>query len=510
MVSPHTYREPDELIPVLASAHDLGPGAGGDGTEGGESRPRPALYEAIRPAIRESWKRSRESGADPGIPAAPRVIAEDMITDVRAGHRLAPHLDDMLMLLRRVTEQTEQLLVITDEHGRALWTEGPSRVRRRADTVGLQEGFCWSEGAVGTNGIGTTLAQGTPQYVYAAEHLASALHGWSCAGAPITDPDTGRVVGCVDVSATVSHLHPATVALVTAAARLTEAQLDLDMRRKDEIIRERYGRHVTAGTGAVLITATGRVVAAERAAWCGRRLEPPRPGAGVTLPDGGRALAEPVGQAYLLRPSAQNTVITVSGAAPERPVLAMTVLGTERPCVWLNGRHIPLTLRHAEILTLLALHPDGMTGEKLALHLYGDEGSPVTVRAEIHRLRGLLGEVLLAKPYRLSCTVDTDFFSVGRLLDDGDVVGAIRLCRGELLPRSDAPAIRVERDELAVRVRQEVLDLGAIEPLWEYANTAPGYADLEVLDRLAAIMPPGDSRRVTVASRRRRLLEEES
>ena len=39
------------------------------------------------------------------------------------------------------------------------------------------------------------------------------------------------------------------------------------------------------------------------------------------------------------------------------------------------------------------------------LQLYGDEGNPTTVRAEMHRLRNLLGGgVLDTKPYRTSPT----------------------------------------------------------------------------------------------------------
>ncbi|GAA1552145.1 hypothetical protein GCM10009678_38810 [Actinomadura kijaniata] len=49
-------------------------------------------------------------------------------------------------------------------------------MRRRADEVGLTEGFCWAENAVGTNGIGTPLVTGRPEYVYSAEHVVSVLH----------------------------------------------------------------------------------------------------------------------------------------------------------------------------------------------------------------------------------------------------------------------------------------------------------------------------------------------
>ena len=59
--------------------------------------------------------------------------------------------------------------------------------------------------------------------------------------------------------------------------------------------------------------------------------------------------------------------------------------------------------RHAELLTVLALHPDGRTADELAAALHGDAGKSVTVRAEVHRLRAAIGGgVLRTQPYRLA------------------------------------------------------------------------------------------------------------
>ncbi|MFC6882070.1 helix-turn-helix domain-containing protein [Actinomadura yumaensis] len=505
--------------PVRASgwpgAGHARPGGAGPRAEDGAS--------AARPPISESWRRSREAGVDTGVQAAPLVYDRDRVADARAAHPLDPHLPMLRDLLRQVADEADHLMVITDEAGHALWTDGPPTARRQAERIGLLEGFCWAEGSVGTNGIGTPLATGRPEYVYASEHVAHVLHRWSCAGAPITDPDTGRVIGCVDVSATVEALHPAAVALVGAAARLAESRLELEMRLRDERLRERFLPHLRALRGArgVLATATGRILAAEPDGWNGRRVAVPVAGGEIALPDGRPAIAEPLGEVFVLRPSdgpaAPRPVRTGTPGAPNvagapggagaRPLLTLTLLGTEQPYALLDGRRIPLTLRHAEILALFALNPRGLNGDRLSRHLYGDEGSPVTVRAEIHRLRGQLGDLVRAKPYRLSCAVDADFLTVRRLLDEGDAVSAARLYGGELLPRSDAPAIRAERDELAVRTRRHLLDRGGAGALWAYAQTDPGRADPEVLERLRAVLPAGDPRLAAVASRSARLLD---
>ncbi len=99
-------------------------------------------------------------------------------------------------------------MVVTDVDGNILWRDGHREVLRQADRIGLADGFAWSESAVGTNGIGTALAAGGPMSVYADEHLIEVLHGWSCVGASIVDPDTGAVLGCVDISGIARSLPP--------------------------------------------------------------------------------------------------------------------------------------------------------------------------------------------------------------------------------------------------------------------------------------------------------------
>ena len=48
---------------------------------------------------------------------------------------------------------------------------------------------------------------------------------WTCAGAPVTDPRDGRLLGVVDVSGPLDTMHPATLALVDSVAQLAEAEL---------------------------------------------------------------------------------------------------------------------------------------------------------------------------------------------------------------------------------------------------------------------------------------------
>ncbi|HZE34122.1 MAG TPA: GAF domain-containing protein [Actinoallomurus sp.] len=444
--------------------------------------------------VADSWRRSLAAGVDPDLPSAPLVFDADALAGFRECHPLDRHLPMLRETLRGVADASAHLMVVTDAEGHVLWSEGPRAVRRRADRVGLAEGFRWAEESVGTNGMGTALSVGGPVHIQATEHLIRVLHAWSCVAAPITDPDTGKVIGCVDITGAKNSMHPAVIALVQAAARLTEAQLTLEMHRRDEHLRARYFRHLH-GDASVLVTATGRILAADPDGWRDGRVAVPEAGHRVTLPDGRTAVAEVLGQAFVLR-----------AVEDERSSLMLRLLGHQQPHAFLDGRRIPLSLRHAELLALMALHPSGLTCEQSSFHLYGDEGNPVTVRAEIHRLRAQLGDVVRAKPYRLDCDVDADFLTVRRLLGAGNVTAAVRLYPGPLLPRSESAAIQSERDDLNAQLRRQLLHHGDIDALWAYAQT--GEDDLEILGRLMAVLPPGDPRRVAAQLREHRVMSD--
>ncbi|MEQ4715931.1 GAF domain-containing protein [Nonomuraea sp. B19D2] len=441
--------------------------------------------ELPRSLITASWERSLEAGIDPESKGAPLIYDVSRIKDVRQAHPLRPLVP---LIAQTLTGLADEVLIVTDGEGRILWRDGNHTIMRRADQIGLADGHQWTEDSVGTNGIGTALAAGRPVHVYSEEHLMRVLHIWSCSAAPITDPDSGLVIGCVDVSGTSRSLHPATVALVAATAKLAETQLALRMHERDERLRRRY--ESLRGQPGVLLSSTGRVLLGDPAGDLGERLR--LTGRRVILADGSVALVEPFSDGFLLRPT--------PSAAPA--ALTLTFLGERPPRATFGDLERPLSLRHAEILALLALHPHGLRAEQLSFYLYGDEGNPVTIRAEIHRLRAQLGEAIAAKPYRLTCPLEADFLEVRRHLSVNDPRALARAYPGPLLLRSESPEIRRERDELEAQVRACLLRHGSPDELWAYAQTCNGHDDYEVLERLAAL-PATDPRSATARSRLR-------
>src|SRR5690242_7567728 len=157
------------------------------------------------------------------------------------------------------------VMQVTDADGTILWREGATRMLHAADTTGLSPGFSVSEASIGTNAMGTTLAVDAPVQIHSAEHLVRAYHDWTCAAAPVHDPETGAILGAIDISGPLHTVHPAMAQLVGATALLAEHQLRVRLAVADERLRARNMPHLASlrGRPGALVTPTGRVIAGE-------------------------------------------------------------------------------------------------------------------------------------------------------------------------------------------------------------------------------------------------------
>jgi hypothetical protein len=224
---------------------------------------------------------------------------------------------------------------------------------------------------------------------------------------------------------------------------------------------------------------------------------------------GGDHLANPHSLALVLATAraAEAHLATIATAAPSGP--ALSALGRDAAVLSADGHPRPLSRRHSEIVALLCAHPEGLTGEQLALELYGDElVNPVTLRAELSRLRQALGPLLLSRPYRLRDAVLADFAEILAHLAAGDVAEALRAYRGPLLPRSEAPGIVRLRRLIEGQLRAGVRASGDPRLLAAWTESAWGAEDLWMWEALAAVLPPGSARQALALERVARLGEE--
>jgi hypothetical protein len=281
----------------------------------------------------------------------------------------------------------------------------------------------------------------------------------------------------------------------TASGQIT-IRWRAELAHRDEALRARNLTHLAGlrDEPGALLTPSGRVLASQPLGWLPDRLVLPREGDRVDLGAHGEGLLEPLPDAFLLRIPPRTR--------QSKPALALRFLGAQRPTARLAGREIRLTLRSAELLTLLALHPGGLTAEQLATELYGPSGNPVSVRGEIHRLRAQLNpKVLRTQPYRLDATVNADFRQVRAALAAGRLAEAVDGYRGALLPRSEAPAIRDEREELFAILRRMVIAGGDTHQMWQLADVPDTALDAELGDKLLRVLPATDPRRAVLLAK---------
>jgi hypothetical protein len=193
---------------------------------------------------------------------------------------------------------------------------------------------------------------------------------------------------------------------------------------------------------------------------------------------------------------------------PDWPVAdRLDVLGRGDGLLSTDGLQIRLGRRQAEIMFLLSEHPLGVTGEQLADELYGDGTGPAAIRVELTRLRRLAGDLVQSRPYRLTRPVASDYADACGALRRGDIAAALAAYTGPLLPASEAPRVVTQRRWLEVQLRSAVLASGSPDLLSAWAERF-GFEDLQVWERLTAVLPAGSPRRAAAMARARELRAE--
>jgi hypothetical protein len=202
-----------------------------------------------------------------------------------------------------------------------------------------------------------------------------------------------------------------------------------------------------------------------------------------------------------------------SGGRPSAPLQRMVprleVLGRERARLVLNAVPVELSLRHSELLLLLAeaaVAGEGRTAAQLAAECHPGDAALVTVRAELSRLRRLLGAQLVgSRPYRLLGRVDSDLDQVRRLVARGSVGSALERYPGAVLPGSRAPGVAVARERVTALLREAVLRSRRPELLLRYSLLPEARDDAAVWQACFEVLPASSPRRAGAAAELMRL-----
>ncbi|MBT2519551.1 GAF domain-containing protein [Arthrobacter sp. ISL-28] len=406
----------------------------------------------LRRLIRESWQRSARLQANPDIPEAPLAMDREELEEYRRQHPLATIMPVIQKLLIQPSHDSRLLVAVGDGVGRLLWVEGDPVMQRRAQGMMFVPGADWSEAMVGTSAPGTALALGRGIQISGAEHYKRSVHPWSCTAVPFQDPDSGALLGVVDITGTESAVAPHTLSLVEATVAAAQAQLRVERLQ--------------------LAAAQARTPARRRS----------------------------------------NSSAARSGSAPEGSLYrnSLQLLGRDQALLSIEGRTVPLSARHSEILALLSTHPDGLSAEELSNLLYPADNSTMTLRAEMVRLRKVLQQfspaaVPESRPYKLRVDLMPDSGQVLNCLQRGAHRIALEIYRGAVLPRSEAPGVVDLRDRVSSLLREAVMTDGSADSLLRYAELPEARDDVGVRRAALKLLPPRSPKRAAVVADLERL-----
>jgi sigma-54 dependent transcriptional regulator, acetoin dehydrogenase operon transcriptional activator AcoR len=242
---------------MVPSAH---PPPSGGSPRLAEARERFLTSEPVAPGdVREpilaSWWRSRDWKV-----AADRVELS-YVRDPNLDTALTRNAVPVLRNLHEHLGGQPISVILTDAAGVVLSRMTADRdLERRLDSVQLAPGFSYAEERVGTNGIGTALEGGQPAHVFGHEHYAEDLEIFGCAGVPINDPLTGKLLGVVDLTCWRKDADALLVALAkTTADQITSALLNDSTARESRLLQE-YLRACRHTSGIVLAVSSDMVM----------------------------------------------------------------------------------------------------------------------------------------------------------------------------------------------------------------------------------------------------------
>jgi len=203
--------------------------------------------ETLPASVLDSWRRSQVMRVHPDRLDLPYVRQPN--TDSRLAHAAEP-------VLQGITQDvtTEAMSVILTSADGVVMERSASEgaFMKALDSVSLAPGYSYAEEFAGTNGIGTALETGRPAFIRGGEHFAGPLGELACAGAPIRDPITHRLVGVVDLTCWASRSNPVLLPLVKSLGSQIEDRMRESAHASEIALLEAYLQQARRSSCGVL------------------------------------------------------------------------------------------------------------------------------------------------------------------------------------------------------------------------------------------------------------------
>jgi sigma-54 dependent transcriptional regulator, acetoin dehydrogenase operon transcriptional activator AcoR len=203
--------------------------------------------DAVAPRVLDSWRRSRDLRVHPDRVDLPYVREPN--TDSPLVRAAGP-------VLRRIASDLSSQavsVILTSADGLVLErVASDPAILKALDDVRLARGYSYAEQFAGTNGIGTTLETGAATFIRGREHYVGSLGRLACAGSPIRDPITGKLLGVVDLTCWANLSDPLLFVLAKSAGSQIEDRISAFRTESETALLESYLKQNRRYPGGVL------------------------------------------------------------------------------------------------------------------------------------------------------------------------------------------------------------------------------------------------------------------
>jgi len=211
---------------------------------------------ADRSYIERGTRRSAGFGIEPG-----QVFSRRIVEGAELAERLSRRKDLVVAAepfvagLHGFLRGSGFFAILTDEEGCILSVIGDEGILSEAFSLKMVPGAFMDERNIGTNAMGTALAEGRPVQVSGEEHFIRAYHRWTCSGAPIRDAE-GRILGSLDLTGGKENVHLHTLGMVVAAVAAIEKTLALNARNETLSEQRRFTETLLDSITAGILSAS--------------------------------------------------------------------------------------------------------------------------------------------------------------------------------------------------------------------------------------------------------------
>jgi len=218
----------------------------------------------LRPLVLEAWQRSLAAGVDPARREVP-VLLDPQAVKARVDESdLCRVAEPVLRTTHELLQETGHGVILADARGMVLKVAGDPHLAAAAERIGCLPGATWQEAAAGNNAIGTALSLRLPVQFLFAEHLCAGWTDWTCAAAPIRDPELDRTVGALCICAHGQGSGQA-LPMVARLAQLLGSRLGAAQQERVALLAAEARRLLRwlHGSGAVALDRSGAPVGRE-------------------------------------------------------------------------------------------------------------------------------------------------------------------------------------------------------------------------------------------------------